>query len=152
MEDVQNWPLTGFSKNLQNSHEMESPLLFSYKVFLYRFFFYHGFSRFGNEDVLCKFVDIVADTRENTIFLLAEISKKGDQVLFNFLPFSQIESALFEDFFSNITTNLQNLQIFARFDIIDMYFKREIRENFHNFISFRIFYFSIFIYHSVKGG
>lgn len=78
--------------------------------------------------MLCKFVDIVAGTRENTIFLLAEISKKGDQVLFNFLPFSRIESALFEDFFPNITNNSKSSNLLVRFGIIDVLQERNPRK------------------------
>lgn len=71
-----------------------------------RYFFTVSFSttdsdvRFGNEDVLCKFADIVAGTRERIrIFVLAEISKKRDQALFNFPSLAKLKAHCSKIFF-----------------------------------------------------
>lgn len=53
--------------------------------------------------MLCKFVDIVAGTRENAIFVLAEIFKKRDQALFNFLSLAKLKAHCSKIFFLKIT-------------------------------------------------
>lgn len=86
-----------------------------------RYFFTVSFSttdsdvRFGNEDVLCKFADIVAGTRERIrIFVLAEISKKRDQALFNFPSLAKLKAHCSKIFFLEITKgrNQNNFSIF----------------------------------------